>query len=182
MAMPPRPSPRPLGDKRRVWADEQPPLLKAVQLVGMYLRRYQNNVHYAKAQNLRKTLTQQVDGALEEADVLVVPGVIVKPTKLFPRPLTPSEWIAGEVPVVAGKATVAPVTHNTSATDITGHPSLVMPCGVGGSDNMPISAMFIGKQWREGTVFRAAYTYETKILDLLQQLDHHAKAVMASLE
>ncbi len=170
------------GDKRRIWADEQPPLLKAVQLVGMYLRRYRNNVHYAKAQNLRKMLTHQVDTALEEVDVLVVPGVIVKPTKLFPRPLTPSEWIAGEVPVVAGTATVAPVTHNTSATDITGHPSLVMPCGVGGSDNMPISAMFIGKQWHEGIVFRAAYTYETKILDLLQQLDHHAKAVMASLE
>ena len=47
---------------------------------------------------------------------------------------------------------------------------------------MPISAMFIGKQWHEGIVFQAAYTYETKILDLLQQFDHHAKAVMASLE
>jgi amidase len=169
------------GDKRRLWADEQPPLLKTVQLLGMYLRRYQNNVHYAKAQNLRKVLTQQVDAALDEADLLVVPGVIVKPTKLFPFPLTPTEWIAGEVPVVAGTATAAPVANNTAATDITGHPSLVMPCGAGGEDNMPISIMFIGKHWHEGTVFRAAHTYETMILDLYQQLDQQAKAVMASL-
>ncbi len=160
------------GDKRRVWADEQPPLIKLTQLLGLYMRKYYNNVHYAKAQNLRKVLTQQVDAALEQADVLVVPTTICLPSKLWEERLTNKQWVEA--------VAAYPWVYNTAPTDMTGHPCLVMPCGLA-QDNLPISIMFIGKHWDESTLFRVAHAYESMIPDLYAQLEQTALGVVASV-
>ena len=151
MAMPPRPSPRPLGTSAASGADEQPPLLKLTQLMGLYLRKYYNNAHYAKAQNLRDTLRQQINACLDEAHVLVVPTTIAKPSRLFENPLTTKEWLMGDIPIT-GEDVSVPCVNNTVPTDITGHPALVMPCGLA-QENLPISIMFMGRHWDEGTLF-----------------------------
>ena len=167
------------GDKRRIWADDQPPLVKLSQLMGLYLRKYYNNVHYAKAQNLRDTLRQQINACLDEAHVLVVPTTIAKPSRLFENPLTTKEWLMGDIPITGEQVSV-PCVNNTVPTDITGHPALVMPCGLG-DKNLPISIMFMGRHWDEGTLFRVGYTYESMISDLYRQIEQAAQGVMASV-
>ena len=156
---------------RRLWADEQPPLVTLTQLLGLYLRRHYNNVHYAKAQNLRKVLTEQINAALDRADVLVVPSTLTKALKLRQkRTMKASDWLKEDLVTI----------QNTTPTDLTGHPSLVMPCAVGEHDR-PISIMFTGKHWQERTVFRVSYAYENMIPEIYRQLDVRGKAVMAGL-
>jgi Asp-tRNA(Asn)/Glu-tRNA(Gln) amidotransferase A subunit family amidase len=48
---------------------------------------------------------------------------------------------------------------NTAAFDLTGHPSLSVPCGLGEGDR-PIGLMLTGRHFDEATVYRAAYAFE----------------------
>jgi amidase len=47
---------------------------------------------------------------------------------------------------------------NTAAFDITPHPAMTIPCGL--SDGLPIGLMFVGRQYEESTIYRAAYAFE----------------------
>jgi len=165
------------GAKRRLWSQEMPPLVKIVQIMGLYLRREYNNSYYCKGQNLRHVLTQQVDSALAEVDVLVTPTTPIKPSKLYDRRLTDREWIESTPDDVP---TIFQLINNTCPTDATGHPSLVMPCGIGAND-LHFSIQFIGKRWDESTCFRVAHTYESLIPNLYPQLDQISQKVLASI-
>ena len=165
------------GAKRRLWSQEMPPLAKIVQIMGLYLRREYDNVYYCKGQNLRHVLNHQLDDALADVDVLVTPTTPIKPSKLFDRRLTDREWIESTPDDVP---TIHQLIGNTAPTDITGHPSLVMPCGIG-ANNLPISIQFIGKRWNDATCFRVGYTYESLIPDLYRALDQISQQVLTSV-
>jgi amidase len=45
---------------------------------------------------------------------------------------------------------------NTAPFDVSGNPALSVPCGL--SDGLPVGMMFVGKNWDEETVLRAAHT------------------------
>ncbi len=163
-----------LGTKRRLWSNDLPPLYKAFLILGFYLRRDYDNVHFAKSQNLRHVLRAQMNEALDEYDVLVTPSTPNRPPKLMEERPTVDGWVER----ILGVANAYAVT--TSPADITGHPALVMPCGID-DNNLPFSVQFIGKHWAENTLFRVGYTYEAMIQDLYKRFDAATDKVVKGL-
>jgi len=47
---------------------------------------------------------------------------------------------------------------NTAPFDVTGHPSMSIPCGM--SQGLPIGLMLTGKHYNESTIYRAAHAFE----------------------
>lgn len=47
---------------------------------------------------------------------------------------------------------------NTPAFDLTGHPSLSLPCGE--VDGLPVGLMLTGRHFEEATLYQLAYAYE----------------------
>jgi amidase len=47
---------------------------------------------------------------------------------------------------------------NTCPFDVTGHPAMSIPCGMG--QGLPIGLMLIGKHYNESTLYRAAHAFE----------------------
>lgn len=136
------------GKARKTRSRELPPLYILMQILGKYLRREYDSVYFAKGQNLRHVLRGQIDALLNEHDVLITPAAPVKPFKFL-------EYRPGL------KETVQRVSmaQNTCPLNVTGHPAMVIPCGLG-ENNLPISLQIIGKHFEESTVFKAAYNFE----------------------
>ena len=47
---------------------------------------------------------------------------------------------------------------NTAPFDVTGHPTMTLPCGL--SDGLPAGLMLIGKAFDESTICRASHAFE----------------------
>ena len=47
---------------------------------------------------------------------------------------------------------------NTSPFDVTGHPSMSIPCGM--SEGLPVGLMLTGRQYAEATIYQAAHAFE----------------------
>jgi amidase len=120
---------------------------------GLLLARYADTRYgghfYAKAQNLRRQLRTAYDQVLAEHDVLLMPTTPMKTSKIPER----------------GASFLAVMKHcwemigNTAPFDVTGHPSISIPCGLG-EGNRPIGLMLTGRHFDEATVYRAAYAFE----------------------
>jgi amidase len=136
-----------LGSALRSKGDELPPTVKVVSLVGGYLNRQYHGRLYAKAQHLRGTLRAAYDTVLANFDALAMPTTPMK-AHLYRPNLRP-----GEV-----------VTHgwnmlgNTSPFDMTGHPSISVPCAK--SNGLPVGLMLTGKHFDEMALFRIADAFE----------------------
>ena len=50
------------------------------------------------------------------------------------------------------------MTNNTAQFDVTGHPSMSLPCGMG--DGRPIGLMLTAKHYDEATIYQAAHAFE----------------------
>ncbi|HVX19779.1 MAG TPA: amidase family protein [Acidimicrobiales bacterium] len=138
----------------RLAAGDFPPFMKAVLLAGDHLRDQYLGVHFAMAQNLRLALTRQVDAALARVDVLVTPTTPNPPFELLDRPAGAGEMLER----MHGTAAA-----NTCPLDLTGHPALTLPCGVGEHD-LPIGLQIVGRWFDEATVYRCAHAFEAKEL------------------
>jgi amidase len=122
--------------------------VKLSMLLGEYLRRTYGGRHYAKGQNLARSLRAAYDAGLDEADVLVMPTLPLLPTPL-PAPDAPrAEYIARAFEMVL----------NTAAFDVTGHPAISVPCQPPGS--LPIGMMIVGRHFADATVLRVAAAVE----------------------
>jgi amidase len=53
------------------------------------------------------------------------------------------------------------VANNTAAFDVTGHPSLNVPCAK--SKSLPVGLMLTGRHFEDATLLRAAYAYEQNV-------------------
>ena len=51
--------------------------------------------------------------------------------------------------------------NNTMAFDMTGHPSLSVPCAK--SNGLPVGLMLTGRHFDDATLLRAASAYEQKV-------------------
>jgi len=143
------------GKARRAGSDSFPPILKVLMVLGKYMRREYCSTYFSKAQNLRFAMRQQVDSLLNEVDVLVTPTTPMKAVRL----LTVKESL-GEM--AARISEVSKTTHQASNTyplNVTGHPALSMPCGLG-ENKLPIGLQLIGKSFGESLLFRVAYSLE----------------------
>ncbi len=117
-------------------------------LVGRYMQERYHGCYYAKAQNLSRKLLAAYDAALSEYDLLLLPTVHMKAT---PIP-------ASDAPCEEVVARALEMIHNTCAFDVTGLPSMTVPCGT--SEGLPIGAMIVGRNWSEANILRAARAFE----------------------
>lgn len=138
------------GKFRRSRARDFPPTIKTMTLAMAYLDRAYGAGLYGKAQNLTAPLGEAYDEALGDADLLAMPTI----------PMTPFEVDEDLGPIErAGRST--PVPKNTCPFDITGHPSISVPCGT--VDGLPIGLMFVASRMDEETLLRAADAFERTV-------------------
>jgi Asp-tRNA(Asn)/Glu-tRNA(Gln) amidotransferase A subunit family amidase len=113
--------------------------------LGTHLRETHYGHHYVRGRRIRALLRDQFDAAFEEVDVLAAPGTPTTALEIdgFERGVTP------------------PVNWNTHPTNLTGHPSITVPCGRSEA-GLPIGFQLMGKWHDERTIIDAAHTYERK--------------------
>lgn len=121
---------------------------KLVVLLGQYMQDRYHGRYYAKAQNLAHTLRTAYDQALGEVDVLIMPTLPMKATKLPAANASRSEYVARALEMIP----------NTCPFDVTGHPALTVPCGK--SEGLPVGMMLIGRHWDDAAVLRAGHAFE----------------------
>ena len=114
------------------------------------MKEQYHGVFYGKAQNLTRRLTKAYDEALEKHDILVMPTT---PQTAHEIPPTP------EVDRGAHISQALNMLWNTAVFDLTGHPSISVPCR--DVKGLPVGLMLTGKSFNEATLLRAAQTYET---------------------
>ena len=139
-----------LGKFRRAQANDFPPTLKLVLLVGTYMSERYHGRMYAKAQNLRYALRASYDRELEQVDVLALPTTPMKAHRYEPdidiKGLITHGWN---------------MLDNTAPFDMTGHPAISIPCGK--SNGLPVGLMLVGKHFDDASLFRAAHAFEQHV-------------------
>jgi amidase len=108
-------------------------------------------VSYARSQNLARTLAAAYDRALSEVDVLVAPTI----------PFTAPRHPAPDASRAAVISTAYGMTTNTSPFNVTGHPSLSIPCGW--IDGLPVGLMLTGRFFSERLLYRIAAAIERRL-------------------
>ncbi|WP_332900362.1 amidase [Haladaptatus sp. CMSO5] len=125
-----------------------PDSVKATWLAIEYLdQEYQGSALYGKGQNISLTMRAAYDEILEEADVIAMPTIPIKPFEVDPD-LSRIDRIGRSLGIA----------KNTAPFDLTHHPAISVPCGTAGG--RPVGLMFVGERFDEASVFQAAYTYQ----------------------
>ena len=139
-----------LGKSRRAQADDFPPTVKLILLIGTWMSEQYHGRMYAKAQNLRRVLRDSYDAALQQVDLVAMPTTPMKAHKYDPdiaiRDLISHGW---------------DMLANTAPFDMTGHPAISVPCGM--SDGLPVGLMLVGRNFDDATVLRAAHAFEHQV-------------------
>ena len=139
-----------LGRSRRSQANDFPPTLKLVLLIGTYVSERYHGRLYAKAQNLRRGLRDSYDKLLEQVDVLALPTT----------PMTAHKYEA-DIDVKGMISHGWDMLNNTAPFDMTGHPAISIPCGM--SNGLPVGLMLVGKHFDDATLLRAAHAFEQQV-------------------
>jgi amidase len=126
--------------------------VKLGMLVGEYMTRAYGGRYYGRAQNLARLLAASYDEALTHVDILA------SPTVPFPTPRRPAANATREEAV----NTAFGMTINTAAFNVTGHPSMSMPCGW--IDGLPVGLMLTGRRFEERLLYRAASALEAELM------------------
>jgi amidase len=129
-------------------ADDLSETVKLTMLMGEHMRESYHGRYYAKAQNLGRKLTAEYDEALAEHELLLMPTLPLKATKLPEPDASREEVVARALEMIV----------NTAPFDVSGHPAMNVPCAL--SEGLPVGAMLVGKRWEEATVLRAARAFE----------------------
>lgn len=135
---------------RRTRANDYLSTVKLTLIVGQYLADHYHGHYYAKAQNLRRELSNAYDEALAEVDVLAMPTTPQTAHELRDD-LTRPEAIERALSMLA----------NTAPFDVSGHPGLSVPCGT--VDELPVGLMFVGERGDDATVLNAGAAFEAGV-------------------
>jgi amidase len=130
-------------------ANDLPDTVKVGMLLGCYTDKFYQGYFYFKAQNLRRRLRAEYDRVLGEHDLLLMPTTRMMASPI-PPPGAPFEAIMQHSWEQIG---------NTCPFNITHHPAISIPCGLG-EGGRPIGLMLTGKHWQESTLYRAADAFE----------------------
>jgi amidase len=122
--------------------------VKAVLLMGEYLKRFYHGRYYAKAQNLRQVLRQSYDEVLKDFDLLAMPTIPFRATPIPAPGCSREDYVGRALDMVA----------NTCPFDASGHPAMNVPCGMEGG--LPIGLMLVGRRHAEASILRAARAFE----------------------
>ena len=113
-------------------------------------------VDYAKAMRLRRRLRDEFARVMREVDVLVCPTVPIKAFPIRAETVT----IRGARHAVTGPGVPSIIlTRNTSPSNLTGLPSITVPCGFTG-DGLPMGLQFVGRAFEEEIILRVAHHFE----------------------
>jgi aspartyl-tRNA(Asn)/glutamyl-tRNA(Gln) amidotransferase subunit A len=105
---------------------------------------------YANARRRGLLAAGEFDRALHGVDVLLTPTLPIVATEIGQR----------EVDIGGYEESVrSALTRFTGPTDLTGHPSLSLPCGLTGS-GLPVGMQLIGRPFDEVTLYRFGDAYE----------------------
>ncbi len=105
---------------------------------------------YANARRRGMFATEEFDSALHGVDVLLTPTL----------PITATEIGQREVSIGDHEEDVrSALTRFTGPTDLTGHPSLSVPCGTNPS-GLPVGLQLIGRRFDEAALYRFGHAYE----------------------
>jgi amidase len=132
-------------------ADELSDSLKLTMLLGHHMIRNYRGYYYAKAQNLARQLGAAYDRVLADYDLLLMPTLPIKATRLPDDNAPVGEIVARALEMIS----------ITSPFDVTGHPAMSLPCGK--VDGLPVGVMLIGRHYAEKTIYRAAAAYEQEV-------------------
>jgi amidase len=139
-----------IGKSLQAQAQDLPAQVKFTLLVGSYLNRAYHGRLYAKAQNQRRLLREAYDRVLKQVAVLVMPSTPMTAHRYNPNQ-TVSELIDHGWNMLA----------NTAPFNMTGHPSLSVPCGK--SNGLPVGMMLTGSHFDDGTLLRVAHAFEQQM-------------------
>ncbi|MEM7709878.1 MAG: amidase [Pseudomonadota bacterium] len=132
-------------------ADDLSESLKICMMIGQYGIDHYNGRYYAKAQNIARRVKAAYDATFEKYDLLLMPTLPITASKL-PEPGAPiTEVIHRAFEMIA----------NTSQFDVTGHPSMSIPCGT--VDDLPVGLMLTGADYTESTIYAAAAAFEASV-------------------
>ncbi len=129
-------------------ADQMSETTKLFTMLGTYIRNHYGLRYYGKGVNLSRRLAAEYDKVLAECDLLLLPTVPLKATPLPGPDASREEYVQRALEMIG----------NTAPFDITHHPAMSIPCGMG--DGLPIGMMLVGKRYCEATIYRAAYAFE----------------------
>ena len=108
---------------------------------------------YASAQQAKLRAKGWFERALEGVDVLLTPTVPIAATPIDAR----------EVDIGGHEESVRPAVNRlTGPTNLTGFPSLSVPCGSTAA-GLPVGAQLIGRPFDEVTLYRFGHAYETAV-------------------
>ncbi len=110
---------------------------------------------YANARRRGMLATDEFDRVLESVDVLLTPTLPIAATEVDRR-----EILIGDYEENVRSA----LTRLTGPTDLTGHPSLSVPCGRTTS-GLPVGLQLIGRRFDEATLYRFGHAYEEAVAD-----------------
>jgi amidase len=136
---------------RRSRARDLSETVKLNVLAGQYMLDAYHGRYYAKAQNLSRALSAAYDAALADFDLLVMPTLPLKATRIPAPNASLEEYVARALEMIV----------NTCPFDVTGHPAMNVPCAV--SDGLPIGMMLVGRAGEDATVLRAADAFEREV-------------------
>jgi aspartyl-tRNA(Asn)/glutamyl-tRNA(Gln) amidotransferase subunit A len=108
-------------------------------------------VDYVEAQRARAAFRRQVDAALTQVDALLCPTLPIG------APRFEEEKVVLDGHPVEVRRTLSRFTR---PFNLTGHPSVSVPCGVTG-EGLPLGLQVIGRRFDEMTVLQLAHRFET---------------------
>jgi aspartyl-tRNA(Asn)/glutamyl-tRNA(Gln) amidotransferase subunit A len=105
---------------------------------------------YAEAQSLRDGIRRMFDQTFGIVDVILTPTTAITASQLGAR-----EIQHAGLTLDVGTC----LTRCTAPTNLTGHPSLSVPCGRS-TEGLPIGLQLIGRRFDEQSLYRFAYAFE----------------------
>jgi aspartyl-tRNA(Asn)/glutamyl-tRNA(Gln) amidotransferase subunit A len=105
---------------------------------------------YAKARQRGILATEEFDRALHGVGALLTPTLPITATDIGQREVSIGDY---------EESIRSALTRFTGPTDLTGHPSLSVPCGITGS-GLPVGMQLIGRPCDEVTLYRFGSAYE----------------------
>ncbi len=114
---------------------------------------------YANARRRGVLAIDEFDHALQGVDVLLTPTLPIVATEIGQREVRIGDY---------EESVRSALTRYTGPTDLTGHPSLSIPCGTTAS-GLPVGLQLIGRHFDEATLYRVGHAYEEAMVQ-----DHQA--------
>ena len=105
---------------------------------------------YANARRRGMLAEDEFDRALHDVDVLLTPTLPVTATEIGQREVRIGNY---------EEKVRSALTRFTGPTDLTGHPSLSVPCGTTAS-GLPVGLQLVGRPFDEATLYRFGHAYE----------------------